>query len=36
MRLLPELTPFNEWFWTSGADGARVTNLISPPSAPAP
>jgi acetyl-CoA acetyltransferase/uncharacterized OB-fold protein len=21
MRLLPELTPFNEWFWTSGADG---------------
>ena len=21
MRLLPELTPANEWFWTSGADG---------------
>ena len=21
MRLLPELTPVNEWFWTSGADG---------------
>jgi acetyl-CoA acetyltransferase/uncharacterized OB-fold protein len=21
MRLLPELTPWNEWFWTSGADG---------------
>ena len=21
MRLLPQLTPFNEWFWTSGADG---------------
>ena len=21
MRLLPELTPFNDWFWTSGADG---------------
>src|ERR687891_2332946 len=21
MRPLPELTPFNEWFWTSGADG---------------
>ena len=21
MRLLPELTPWNEWFWTSGKDG---------------
>ncbi|HEY3834361.1 MAG TPA: OB-fold domain-containing protein [Acidimicrobiia bacterium] len=21
MRPLPQLTPFNEWFWTSGADG---------------
>jgi hypothetical protein len=21
MRPLPELTPANEWFWTSGADG---------------
>ncbi len=21
MRPLPELTPFNDWFWTSGADG---------------
>jgi acetyl-CoA acetyltransferase/uncharacterized OB-fold protein len=21
MRLLPQLTPFNEWFWTSGEDG---------------
>jgi acetyl-CoA acetyltransferase/uncharacterized OB-fold protein len=21
MRPVPELTPFNEWFWTSGADG---------------
>ncbi len=21
MRLLPQLTPANEWFWTSGADG---------------
>jgi uncharacterized OB-fold protein len=21
MRLLPELTPANSWFWTSGADG---------------
>ena len=21
MRLLPQLTPFNEWFWTAGADG---------------
>ena len=21
MRPLPELTPWNEWFWTSGADG---------------
>ena len=20
-RPLPEITPFNEWFWTSGADG---------------
>ena len=22
MRPLPQLTPFNEWFWTSGSDGA--------------
>ena len=22
MRPLPELTPWNEWFWTSGADGS--------------
>jgi acetyl-CoA acetyltransferase/uncharacterized OB-fold protein len=21
VRLLPQLTPFNEWYWTSGADG---------------
>jgi acetyl-CoA acetyltransferase/uncharacterized OB-fold protein len=21
VRLLPQLTPFNDWFWTSGADG---------------
>ena len=21
MRPLPELTPWNGWFWTSGADG---------------
>ncbi len=20
-RPLPQVTPFNEWFWTSGADG---------------
>ena len=22
MRLLPQLTPVKEWFWTSGADGS--------------
>ena len=39
MRLLPELTPFNEWFWTSGKDGVlRVQGcddcdvLVHPPS----
>ena len=21
MKLLPQLTPMNEWFWTSGSDG---------------
>ncbi len=38
MRLLPEITPFNEWFWTSGADGRlRIqgcddcATLIHPP-----
>ena len=38
MRLLPQLTPFNEWFWTSGADGRlRIqgcqdcTALVHPP-----
>lgn len=38
MRPLPELTPFNEWFWTSGADGVlRVQGcadcgaLVHPP-----
>lgn len=38
MRLLPELTPFNEWFWTSGADGrlrvqgcADCAQLVHPP-----
>jgi acetyl-CoA acetyltransferase/uncharacterized OB-fold protein len=38
MRLLPQLTPFNEWFWTSGADGrlriqrcADCAALVHPP-----
>jgi uncharacterized OB-fold protein len=38
MRPLPELTPANEWFWTSGADGVlRVQGcgecgeLVHPP-----
>ena len=38
MRLLPQLTPANEWFWTSGADGRlRIqgcqdcTALVHPP-----
>lgn len=38
MRLLPELTPFNSWFWTSGEDGTlRVQGcedcdtLVHPP-----
>jgi acetyl-CoA acetyltransferase/uncharacterized OB-fold protein len=38
MRLLPELTPANEWFWTSGADGrlriqlcTECANLVHPP-----
>ena len=38
MRPLPQLTPFNEWFWTSGADGRlriqRCTDcdtLVHPP-----
>jgi acetyl-CoA acetyltransferase/uncharacterized OB-fold protein len=38
MRPLPQLTPFNEWFWTSGADGklriqrcAECTELVHPP-----
>jgi acetyl-CoA acetyltransferase/uncharacterized OB-fold protein len=38
VRPLPQLTPFNEWFWTSGADGRlRVqgctdcTALVHPP-----
>jgi acetyl-CoA acetyltransferase/uncharacterized OB-fold protein len=38
MRLLPELTPFNSWFWTSGEDGVlRVQGcedcdaLVHPP-----
>lgn len=38
MRLLPELTPFNEWFWTGGQDGTlRVEGcedcdaLVHPP-----
>ena len=38
MRPLPQLTPFNEWFWTSGADGtlriqgcADCKTLVHPP-----
>ena len=38
MRPLPELTPWNEWFWTSGADGrlriqgcADCGKLVHPP-----
>jgi acetyl-CoA acetyltransferase/uncharacterized OB-fold protein len=38
IRPLPELTPFNEWFWTSGADGtlriqgcADCGTLVHPP-----
>jgi acetyl-CoA acetyltransferase/uncharacterized OB-fold protein len=38
MRPLPQLTPFNQWFWTSGADGRlriqRCTDckaLVHPP-----
>jgi len=38
VRPLPELTPFNEWFWTSGADGqlriqgcADCSTLVHPP-----
>lgn len=38
MRPLPELTPVNEWFWTSGADGrlriqgcADCATLVHPP-----
>ena len=38
MRPLPLLTPANEWFWTSGADGrlrvqrcADCTQLVHPP-----
>ena len=38
MRPLPELTPANEWFWTSGADGtlriqgcAECGELVHPP-----
>lgn len=38
MRPLPEVTPFNEWFWTSGADGtlriqgcADCSTLVHPP-----
>ena len=38
MRPLPELTPFNEWFWKSGADGhlriqacADCGTLVHPP-----
>ena len=39
MRLLPQLTPANDWFWTSGADGTlRIQGcqdcqaLVHPPS----
>jgi acetyl-CoA acetyltransferase/uncharacterized OB-fold protein len=38
MRPLPELTPWNEWFWTSGADGrlriqgcTECGKLVHPP-----
>lgn len=38
MRLLPELTPANAWFWTGGADGrlriqgcAECATLVHPP-----
>jgi acetyl-CoA acetyltransferase/uncharacterized OB-fold protein len=38
VRLLPQLTPFNEWFWTSGADGrlriqgcTECQQLVHPP-----
>ena len=38
MRPLPELTPMNEWFWTSGADGQlriqacnECKTLVHPP-----
>jgi uncharacterized OB-fold protein len=38
MRPLPELTPANEWFWTSGTDGtlriqgcADCGRLVHPP-----
>jgi acetyl-CoA acetyltransferase/uncharacterized OB-fold protein len=38
LRPLPQLTPFNEWFWTSGADGrlriqgcADCGKLVHPP-----
>ncbi len=38
MRPLPQLTPFNEWFWTSGADGklriqrcTECSTLVHPP-----
>jgi acetyl-CoA acetyltransferase/uncharacterized OB-fold protein len=38
VRPLPELTPFNEWFWTSGADGklriqgcSECGKLVHPP-----
>jgi acetyl-CoA acetyltransferase/uncharacterized OB-fold protein len=38
MRLLPHLTPFNDWFWTAGADGrlriqgcADCGQLVHPP-----
>ena len=38
MKPLPEVTPFNEWFWTSGADGrlriqkcSDCAKLVHPP-----
>ncbi len=38
MRILPQLNPENEWFWTSGADGAlrvqgcrECSTLVHPP-----
>ena len=38
MRPLPQLTPFNEWFWTSGSDGqlriqrcADCSTYVHPP-----